>query len=654
MQQTASHLDLTVELHSIGVKLYARLFVQDEELRKSIQPPSLLLSLVPLPQLGTLLQEHGSLSEALRAMLCAGNGEENLLAQCCDGALKFARTRSRGLRLRLRIMPTLEEQRASYGELNEAGILRIPKEELEAIEYDKVDWLAYLPWELVLSTDELAKHGDLSLVRSLPQLDTLAPATTRRAKGILDVLLVASDPRDLTSTLSKVAIPGIADLLRNAGRGAFDVVCLDHASPGALAAKLIEKDWDIVHVLAHGTSPVPGDAAAIQAEDEEGLATRVYGGQLRDLWKTGDKALPQLVFLQVCDSAAVYGQLCRGLAQSIHAAGVPYVIGMQAPVSVQSARDFSESFYGRLARLTMAEPIDLAVADARRDLNERRVAERFVQEQLANNPIFRFSRVTTGLRFGAIPVLFMRDDADGRLASTSLPRAIRWPDGKIMLLSRTGQADALYVDKYPVTVGQFAAFDRSWNSPFASDAWRKLIAAEDTTATSPGNATHWKEAIADFPATAVSLEQAKAYGNSFGKRLPTADEWCAAFRETYPSSGPNTDEHNCAKYWQKNRKGKPRPTTVYQFKTSANKKRFQDLPGNCREIVLQYNGPRKIGGSYNDWFDLKTDEYSREEPDLGFRCVLHPSIYRKHLSDADQEKRPTTCDEKDDDDHSAT
>ncbi|WP_291986331.1 CHAT domain-containing protein [Candidatus Accumulibacter sp. ACC007] len=646
MRKSPSTLNLTLELYAIGVDLYARIFLPDEDLRTKIRPRSLLESLIPLPAIAPLLTERDGLSKALWGLLFDAELPANHLARSLKIAFDFANEKSYGLRIRLRIMPTIEHLQPTYRQLCEIGILNMPAEVLEDIEENPLDWLMYLPWELVLKESYLREDYVFSLTRTLPQYDNDHPIKARDPKGILDVLLIAANPIELRNTGSDTSFAMIEEILQQAGNGAFSTARLERASPETLAKKLCEKEWDIVHILAHGTTQTEGDAGGMHAEDDEGLTMRVYGYQFRDIWKTRKSTPPQLVFLQVCDSAVAFGRLYRGLAQSIHAAGVPYVIGMQTPVSEISARAFTKDFYEQLVQLAEDETIDVALAHARRQSMSQEISARFIESHLANNHIVKYCPVEPGICFGAIPALYMRDEADGRLAVTSLPQAIRWPDGKVMLLMRVGRLDAFYIDKYPVTADQFGRFDEAWKSPFDSSEWRQRIGVIDAAnrTISEGAEKTWSMALPNFPATGLTADQAKNYCAALGKQLPTEEEWRAAYTETYHGLNPDQNRHNCAKYWESG--GNPQPTTVIQFKTQENDNFLQDLAGNCREIVLHGASPHTphiIGGSFNNWFDLSTRLYSSRRVDLGFRCVVASKIYRSYLNVEDAAKRPRAC-----------
>jgi hypothetical protein len=637
MKECKPYVNLTVELSASGVDLRARISVEGNSLRQAFAEagikPSTFGVNIPLPPLGQLLERHKKLSTALSALLFEESLENSpritspSLAHCLDVACQVAQKTARCLRIRLKAIPTTAYDQPSYQQLCAAGILKLCPEQLEACQEERIDWLAYLPWEAAM---EKADANGISLTRALPQHGYETPSKKRESKGVLDVLLVAASPENLSATGAETSIPAIQSLFAEVGKGVFEVTCLEHARADALASKIKEKEWDIIHILAHGSSSGKG---GIEAEDDEGEAERIYGYQFKDLWKSGGNALPQLVFLQVCDSAATFGKLYRGLAQFIHAAGVPYVIGMQAPISEPSAREFSQAFYKKFLTLVASERIDLAIAVARKQARMRQeLPKAYIRQHLAENPVLAFCPVDVGLTFGAIPVLYMQDDADGEFELTALPTAIRWPDGKVMLLVKAGQDDQFYIDKYPVTVGQYRRVDRQWKSPFDSPAWLQRI-----NAIGPAG----DEIDPGFPATNMSAEQAIAYAEKLGKRLPTDREWLAAYAETYPKNPPGPREYNCADYWDFMRRDL-QPTIVSQFESDDNRHRPQDLPGNCNEIVRCGDQLKYIGGSYNNRFDLRPSPYKRPQQDIGFRCVVDPDVYRKRLYQSGNVK-PCAC-----------
>jgi formylglycine-generating enzyme required for sulfatase activity len=162
-----------------------------------------------------------------------------------------------------------------------------------------------------------------------------------------------------------------------------------------------------------------------------------------------------------------------------------------------------------------------------------------------------------------------------------------------------------YIDQHEVTVAAFQAFDPSYRpGEFSSDS--------------------------QMPATDVSHEQASAYCQSFGKRLPTSEEWKAACRGKKSgeySYGPRYDpsQGQMGKAWYTG------PDTVGTG--TPNDQGVTDMVGNVWEWVDGWYDSAKTlrllhGGAWAD--GQKTARCAGEtwaKPgvrriDAGFRCVV--------------------------------
>jgi hypothetical protein len=249
--------------------------------------------------------------------------------------------------------------------------------------------LGALPWELLYDPREenfVALSNRTPLVRALPGVmeSPLLPASPPWR-----LLLVTAYPEDLVELAverEREAILNAVHPLVEAGRMTIDL--LDRATPTALLAALrTGVHW--LHFIGHGEYDEATGRGALVLEREDHTSTRLDVQTLRHLLPGGYEragARLRLVFLNACATAQV-GMTpgTRGLAQTLVQAGIPTTIGMGRPIADQSARAFSEGFYGALSQ--GAWPFHAAVTEGRRR-----------------------AMVESGIHSGdwAVPLLFMR------------------------------------------------------------------------------------------------------------------------------------------------------------------------------------------------------------------------------------------------------
>jgi RecA/RadA recombinase len=131
-------------------------------------------------------------------------------------------------------------------------------------------------------------------------------------------------------------------------------------------------DHDVVHVLSHGhfrrDSPTGAGTASLYLEREDGRWEGVEDDRLADRIAALDPFCPHLFFLSACESARQDPtHPLVGLAPKLVGAGVPAVVGMQAPVPASLARELTVGFYRILLDRGL---VDVALNGARLHLFE--------------------------------------------------------------------------------------------------------------------------------------------------------------------------------------------------------------------------------------------------------------------------------------------
>jgi hypothetical protein len=171
-------------------------------------------------------------------------------------------------------------------------------------------------------------------------------------------------------------------------------------------------------------------------------------------------------------------------------------------------------------------------------------------------------------------------EADPTEALAALDRLAFVAPGECRLLGRDGvdlvcaNAEALLVDRLEVSRGEWS----SWSATSAGAA----ATGEDQTRAEVVDA--WPEAVDSWPASALTLDEARAYAASRGMRLPTAREWIRIASGTRAQPFPwglarasavaNTAELGL---------GRPVPTGT--FEQGASPDSVYDLLGNVAEWV---------------------------------------------------------------------
>jgi formylglycine-generating enzyme required for sulfatase activity len=209
-----------------------------------------------------------------------------------------------------------------------------------------------------------------------------------------------------------------------------------------------------------------------------------------------------------------------------------------------------------------------------------------------------------------------------------------WEDSPRRYHSHPVEIRAFFIDRYPVTNQQFAAF-------LAATHYRP---ADDHNFLRDWTAGHYPAGWDNKPVTWVSLEDARAYASWAGKRLPHEWEWQYAAQGTdhrvYPWGNAACDV--CVPQPEHGRELRA-PTDVDAFPKGASPFGVMDLTGNIwqwtdeyqdehtRAAILRGGGYYRPGGSR--WYfpsAYRLDEHGKyllmapskdRAGTLGFRCA---------------------------------
>jgi CHAT domain-containing protein len=222
---------------------------------------------------------------------------------------------------------------------------------------------ASLPWEFLYDdyTDQfLATDTTTPLSRYVN-----IPKERRDPKPIslpLKILLIVSRPVDADVLYADNEIK----IIRKALQDHINSKKIDEPKelPKAYFSKIndeLEKSYDIVHFIGHGTFQEDKGSIALPDEDN-GDRTILYDDQhFADLFR--NKPGLGLVILDACQGAKTSAsKIFAGMAPLLVQAGIPAVIAMQYDIGEKTSEIFARKFYGELA---LGKPVDEAIQLAR-------------------------------------------------------------------------------------------------------------------------------------------------------------------------------------------------------------------------------------------------------------------------------------------------
>ncbi len=211
-----------------------------------------------------------------------------------------------------------------------------------------LDWMADKPWELAFDPHRRAflAATEACLVRNVV---TAVPCEARRRRrGRLSVVVAAAQPASLSSLSweeeAEAVRAGLAPLV---SAGLARVRVERAVTAEALHRLVADGPCDVLHFVGHGTWDAGRRVGALVLESESGGVAPVEAPALRTLLAGRGLAL---VVLNACQSArGSRGDLARGVAPALVAAGVPAVVANQFSVLDTAAVVFARELYRSLA-----------------------------------------------------------------------------------------------------------------------------------------------------------------------------------------------------------------------------------------------------------------------------------------------------------------
>lgn len=222
--------------------------------------------------------------------------------------------------------------------------------------------ISVLPWEILYDQQRrffLATSPEALVSRYIHTPARLAPLLVDLP---LRILVVISSPTDLphlnVEDEEERILKALKPLIRNKG---VELDVLRVATPQAIRAKLRDKDYHVFHFIGHGDF-VEGEGYLALVEAVDGNSHMMDAEDFSTFF-LGYRHL-RLIILNACRSAETGGEHAFvGMAPHLVGRGIPAVIAMRYPIYDDTARLFSEEFYGSLVK---GYPVDTAISDARR------------------------------------------------------------------------------------------------------------------------------------------------------------------------------------------------------------------------------------------------------------------------------------------------
>jgi CHAT domain-containing protein len=233
---------------------------------------------------------------------------------------------------------------------------------------EKVRPLAALPWEMLYDPLDRTFYGHDRRHLMIRHPELPRPVEPLTVTPPLRILVIPSSPLDLEPLDLAEEVRQLEEILKGDERIQLEV--LNPPTFDALRTRLREEIFHIIHFTGHGGFKPETGEGWLCFEDARKRKHRVEGPFFSDLLAEFDHL--RLAVLSACHTSEVpgaqevtpYGTV--GMAVSL--SGVPAVIGMQSKVSDIGAIRFAAVFYRSLAA---GEPVDVAVALARRELYEK-------------------------------------------------------------------------------------------------------------------------------------------------------------------------------------------------------------------------------------------------------------------------------------------
>ena len=240
----------------------------------------------------------------------------------------------------------------------------------------EMDHLARLPWELMLDPKHplpLVRQSGVTLARMINQKANHKDEVPVLPSALLRMLVVIANPsaRPGEKELDTIDVDSVrSNLKKSLNNLGIEVHFLDPPTKKQLRHELRQGAYHFVHFFGHGG--FDEREWCIDLENVDGETDTLTTGAMVDLLARQENR-PRLITLVSCSS----GTLERwsdfnpfgGVACALLQAGVDHVVAMQHPISIDSARAFSDVFY---AELIKTKNLDHSLSEARHEIYQQK------------------------------------------------------------------------------------------------------------------------------------------------------------------------------------------------------------------------------------------------------------------------------------------
>lgn len=274
--------------------------------------------------------------------------------------------------------------------------------------------LSGIPWEAAYlkSKDRFLAIGTSSnVVRKLDAQSELPPPIERPIR----ILVAAANPYDDLNTGFELGnIERRIQELVASGDTDFEVEALQGTTREQFRRKVIDWQPHIIHYIGHSAFKDGSGYLYFEAEGEDKKSDRVSAEVLRNILLN---RRPWVVVLNSCESGKTSSEHpMGGVAQDLLGRiNIPFVVGMQQPVSDDAAIAFSQDFY---AALTDGETIACAVSLGRNAIatqaDERTQIELITPALYTSGETDRIAFVESNAAAGTAAVAAAAADSGGK------------------------------------------------------------------------------------------------------------------------------------------------------------------------------------------------------------------------------------------------
>jgi hypothetical protein len=224
-----------------------------------------------------------------------------------------------------------------------------------------LDWMADKPWELAYDPHRRAWLAATEANFTRNVVTAIPCETAPPRKRPLGILVAAAQPAGLAALSWEAEAEAVrAGLAPLVDKGLARVRVERAVTVEALRRLVADGPYDVLHFVGHGTWDADRRTGSLLLESASGSVAAVEAAVLRAL--LSGRGL-SLVVLNACLSArGSRGDLARGVAPALVAAGIPAVVANQFSVLDTAALVFARELYRSLA---LGRPLGDAAREAR-------------------------------------------------------------------------------------------------------------------------------------------------------------------------------------------------------------------------------------------------------------------------------------------------